>query len=311
MSTPSPAPSPLSTASVWSFRGWLAFSPGELPTLLWIAFLHVSVVVGLLLLPLPHWTAVITALAALFIGGLGTTIVYHRALAHRAVHVHPLIEQVLVFFAMFNGSGSPRSWVGAHRHHHAHSDKPGDISSPHHGGFWWSHLRWLWQADQRDTRKHVRDLGGMRYRIWTFLQPFVLAAALSVGAFWFFDSPWREALAAMLWIGPVRLLWALHVQCSVNSICHLGEEKGEGGSSRNVRWLALAHLGQGENWHGNHHHRPASARIGTGWQLDIGWWCIGVLRRLGLATLPARATQEPAVVAAASAEPALAASASA
>jgi fatty-acid desaturase len=53
----------------------------------------------------------------------------------------------------------------------------------------------------------------------------------------------------------------------------------------------LAHLGQGENWHGNHHHRPASDRIGNGWQLDLGWQAIRALRLLGLVSAPVRAVQ--------------------
>jgi stearoyl-CoA desaturase (delta-9 desaturase) len=99
----------------------------------------------------------------------------------------------------------------------------------------------------------------------------------------------------MLWIGPVRLLWALHVQCTVNSVCHLGPQDGKDGSSRNVAWLVFAHLGQGENWHGNHHQRPAGDRIGIGWQLDLGWQTIRALRLLGLASAPVRASQTVAV----------------
>lgn len=287
---PSPATSPsapLHNHDVSPIRNWFVCAPREVPTLLWIGFLHISAVVGLLLLPLPPGSALIAALAALFLGGLGTTVIYHRALAHRAVSVHPLVEQFLIFCAMFNGSGSPRSWVGTHRHHHAHSDRPSDISSPHHGGFWWSHLRWLWQADQRGMRQHAKDLAGARYHIWSVLQPVVLVLALGIGALWFLHVSWPEALAAMLWLGPIRLLWALHVQCSTNSICHLGPLEGSG-SSCNVAWLTLAHLGQGENWHGNHHRHPASARIGNGWQIDLGWSTVRVLSWVGLARVRAR-----------------------
>ena len=56
-------------------------------------------------------------------------------------------------------------------------------------------------------------------------------------------------------------------------------------SSRNVRWLALMHMLQGENWHRNHHSRPGSARLGGSWrQPDIGYALILGLEKLGLAT---------------------------
>jgi fatty-acid desaturase len=81
------------------------------------------------------------------------------------------------------------------------------------------------------------------------------------------------------------LVWALHTQCTVNSICHLGAIADHGGSSRNVGWLAIAHMGQGENWHANHHRSPANPRLGHGLQLDIGWWSIRALGMVGLAKL--------------------------
>jgi len=62
-------------------------------------------------------------------GGLGTTVCYHRALAHRALRLHPVVQEILIFFAMYNGSGAPLSWAANHRLHHAMADTPEDISS--------------------------------------------------------------------------------------------------------------------------------------------------------------------------------------
>ena len=50
-------------------------------------------------------------------------------------------------------------------------------------------------------------------------------------------------------------------------------------------WLGFVQAFQGENWHGNHHANPASARLGfTWWQVDVGWYTIVALEKLGLAT---------------------------
>ena len=55
-------------------------------------------------------------------------------------------------------------------------------------------------------------------------------------------------------------------------------------SSQNIAWLGVLHAFQGENWHGNHHARPWSARLGwTWWQVDLGWTTLRMLRGLGLA----------------------------
>jgi len=231
-----------------------------------------------LLYPLPGWPVFLTALLLAWLGGLGTTVCYHRALAHRALRLHPVIRETLIFFAMYNGSGAPLSWTANHRLHHAAADTANDISSPLVGGFWWAHLRWLWQAEKADPRRYCRDLKEITYRMWTLLQVPLLTLSFCSGAVF--------STTAFFWLGAIRLVFALHGQCFVNSVCHLRPDGTPGkDSSRNVPWLMLWHLGQGENWHGNHHARPGMARLGwTLRQPDVGWWVIVALEWLGLAT---------------------------
>jgi fatty-acid desaturase len=98
-------------------------------------------VLGLLLFPLPGTKVIVSTLLLTAFGGLGTTVCYHRLLAHRTFKLNKLVEHVLIFWAIFNGSGAPATWVAYHRHHHSHTDTPEDVSSPQQGGFWWAHLR--------------------------------------------------------------------------------------------------------------------------------------------------------------------------
>lgn len=57
-------------------------------------------------------------------------------------------------------------------------------------------------------------------------------------------------------------------------------------SSRNIAWIGPFQLGAwGENWHHNHHNESNSAKFGRQWQqIDIGWYFILALEKLGLAT---------------------------
>ncbi|MGO9452229.1 MAG: fatty acid desaturase [Candidatus Binataceae bacterium] len=242
----------------------------------WVILIHTTALVGLILFPLPGWRVFLGAVALAWIGGLGTTVCYHRGLAHRSLRLHPALSAVLTFFAMFNGSGSPITWTASHRVHHAKADTYGDVSSPALHGFWWAHLRWLWQAEAPSTERFCPDLDRPAYRIWKPLQPFILTLSYLGGLYF---SP-----AAFFWLGAIRLTFSLHAQCFVNSVCHSQPDTPFGeDSSRNVHWLAFMQFFQGENWHRNHHARPALAQLGWTWrQPDVGYVAICIFEKLGL-----------------------------
>src|SRR5207245_10641578 len=93
------------------------------------------------------------ALAMACCGALGTTVGYHRALAHRAVKLNPVVEQILIFFAVSNGSGTPSTWIANHRNHHANADTVDDVSSPRNGGFRRAPLPGLYNWEHTTTKK--------------------------------------------------------------------------------------------------------------------------------------------------------------
>lgn len=256
---------------------WTRWAKGEGWTFFWICLIHGLALLGVVLFPAPGWALAGAAYAFFWLGGLGTTVAYHRALAHRSVRLHPVVEFPLVLFALLNGSGTPATWAANHRLHHAKSDTDGDISSPRLGGFWWSHLRWLWQCEQTSIARWAPDLNRGRYRIFIKLQIPALAVSLLCGA----PFGW----AAFFWMGPIRLVFALHAQCVTNSLAHMKKNMKPGeDSSVNCWWLAPVQAFQGENWHGNHHSAPWCARLGyTLRQIDLGWWFITAAEKLGLA----------------------------
>lgn len=257
---------------------WWRTTEGDRATFAFIVGIHVLAAIGLVLYPAPGWRVIVSTVFLAWLGGLGVTIAYHRTLAHTALRLHPVVRHVLIFFAMYNGSGAPASWTANHRQHHAKVETPEDISSPAIGGFWWSHLRWLWQAGDVPLDRWCPDLNRPEYRIWKQLQMPILAVSLFGGLI--FGVP------AFFWLGPMRLVVSLHAQCFINSIAHMREDAAPGqDSSQNIAWLGPLHFFQGENWHANHHAKPSSARFGwTPLQLDFGWYVICLLEAVGLAT---------------------------
>jgi fatty-acid desaturase len=257
---------------------WWRVAKGDRPTFFFIILIHILAGIGLVLYPTPGWKVMVAAVTLGWLGGLGTTIAYHRTLAHTALRLHPVVKHFLIFFAMFNGSGSPDSWTANHRQHHSKVETPEDISSPAIGGFWWSHLRWLWQAGGVPLQRWCPDLDKPEYRFWNRMQIPLLALSLFGGL--------AFGLPAFFWLGSMRLVVSLHAQCFVNSIAHMREDRAPGeDSSQNIAWLGVLHFFQGENWHSNHHAKPSSARFGWKlWQLDFGWYIIVLLEAVGLAT---------------------------
>lgn len=223
--------------------------------------------------------------------GFGITVGYHRLLSHRAFKCPTWLEYFIVSGGYLAFEGSPISWVATHRVHHRFTDEDGDPHRPK-DGFWHAYAAWLFkplvvlspeQIEQvcpdlsRDpvykffdfdhTRKHalicLYACIAFRIAIGIWLGPWAVLANL-LGAFTVFNAPFL-----------------------VNSVCHLPEKGYKNfattDDSRNVWWVGFLALGEG--WHNNHHAVPQSARHGIRpFEIDISWWCIAVLKTLGLAS---------------------------
>lgn len=267
-------------------RPWWQASEGNGPVLFYILIIHALALTGLFFFPLPSLRVLLVAAAVASIGGVGTSVCYHRCLAHRSLRLNPIVENVLIFFTIFNASGEPLSWVANHRHHHAKADTEQDVSSPRHGGFWWAHIRWIYQWSGSDVNRWCPDLDKRRYRVWQRLQIPIITLSIFSG----FIFGWE----GFFWIGAIRLVYSLHFQMFVNSLLHMTPGLPEGvDSSRNIWWLGPLQFGAwGENWHKNHHSDANAARFGRRWwQVDVGWYAICALRALRLAS-DVRATKE-------------------
>ena len=258
-----------------------SFWPTELkgfPVLGWLLTIHCTAMLGLVLYPLPGWRLLVTFTLFAFLGGVSTTVCYHRALAHRSLKLHPAVRTLLILVGLLSGQTAPRGWISTHRLHHATADTPADPSSPVWRGLWFAHIGWHWQADKRLRARYASDLNHMTWIIWDLMLPPIFLVGFFGGALW---GP-----AAFFWLGAIRLVLVFHSTSVVNSVCHTqtGTAPGED-CSRNVWWVAPLQLFLGENWHRNHHCFPSSARLGLSWrQPDLGYLIIVGLARLGLAS---------------------------
>jgi len=225
---------------------------------------------------------------------IGVTVGFHRQFAHRSYEARQSVRIALAILGSMAIQGPLIFWVATHRRHHQFSDSDGDPHSPNlHGegwkawlgGFWYSHIRWLYAGEITNSVRFANDLRHDKAIVWInnaypilailgLVLPSV-AGALLIGG-------WMGTVKGFLWGGMVRLFVVHHAFWSIGSFAHTfgSHPYRTDDHSGNSFWLAIPNFGEG--WHNNHHAFPSSAFFGLEWwQLDIGGLVISALRRLG------------------------------
>ncbi|MBI4532869.1 MAG: acyl-CoA desaturase [Candidatus Melainabacteria bacterium] len=222
--------------------------------------------------------------------GLGITLGYHRLLTHKAFAVPKWLRYLLVLGGYLSLMGAPIVWVGVHRLHHQKSDTKGDPHSPQDGFFHalggWMDKAKNYQSDG-ELHRQCKDLLsdplmrclGDAHSLKSPIVCLTVSILFRVAIFMFF-GPW------VLFVNLAATAIVFLSTQLVNSVCHLpsvGYRSYETvDNSKNVWWVGLLSLGEG--WHNNHHAIPTSARHGLKWyELDLSWYVVLVLEKLGLA----------------------------
>jgi stearoyl-CoA desaturase (delta-9 desaturase) len=212
---------------------------------------------------------------------------YHRYFSHRAFKTSRAAQFVFACLGASAVQRGPLWWAGHHRDHHRFSDTPLDPHSPRVKGFWTSHVGWFLTRENFATRwANLRDFEG--YPELRFLDRFdVLVPALLAAALFGLGellSGWGTSGWQMLvWGFFISTVVLYHATFSINSLAHvIGRQRYEtGDDSRNSLLLALITFGEG--WHNNHHRFPTAVRQGhRWWQLDVTWYALALLARLGI-----------------------------
>lgn len=248
------------------------------------------------------WSGLILAIAGHFVFGMfGITIGYHRLLTHRGFTCPKWLEHTFAVLGMCNMQDSPARWVAIHRMHHQHSDHQPDPHSPL-VSFLWSHVGWV-VCRHRDLdrtsryERYVRDLLRDPFYLrlerrdgWFFIfLAHAILITLAGGVYGYFvggsgGEALRFAYSWAVWAVAVRTVFVLHGTWAVNSVTHLfGYRNYETRDDSRNNWL-VALTSHGEGWHNNHHAQPRSAAHGHHWwELDMSWWIIQCMERVGLA----------------------------
>lgn len=238
---------------------------------------------------------IVTLALMYFLTMAGISLGLHRMLAHRSFEPARPLRVVLAVLGAMAAQGPPIYWAANHRRHHAYTDLPGDLHSPHIDGdrdlsgwrgLWHAHIGWTFDHQLTNTAFFGKDLlqdrdlawVNQHYYLWVTLG-LVLPALVGFAI----EGNFRGLLGGLLWGGGVRLFLSYHFIATINSVLHVSGYRrfNTKESSRNNFWLALPTLGEG--WHNNHHASPNTANFSrVWWEFDTGWQLIRMLRKLGL-----------------------------
>ena len=249
-------------------------------TAFFMAVFHVGAVAALFFF---SWKLLLLLIVINWVSGsLGIGMGYHRLLTHRGYKTPKWVEYFLTLCGTLALEGGPIFWVATHRIHHQLTDVPGDPHSPIDGK-WWSHMGWILSGrsmhhDTTTLAHYVPDLAKDRFHVWITKYHYVPLTVL--GLILLAIGGWKW----VLWGIFLRVVVGLHSTWAVNSATHMwGSRRFATKDLSTNNWL-VAMFTFGEGWHNNHHAHPTSARHGLRWyELDLNWYGIWILKRLGLA----------------------------
>lgn len=225
--------------------------------------------------------ALLVGFSVTTLANLGTTVYMHRALAHKALTLHPIASFCARLTIWLSTGIRPRQWVAVHRKHHAFTDQEGDPHSPVLLG--WKNVQMrnvvlyrISANDPQTVERYAKDLPQTRLDK-LFFDRSLVGLGLGIALLVFVFGPMIGLLAAV-----VHLNAYLAGSAAVNAIAHHFGRKPYANGAGNLQWLAL--LTAGEGLHNNHHAAPTSARLSHRWyELDPGWWLIRGLSAVKLA----------------------------
>ncbi len=236
------------------------------------------------LLTLPWWGYVVVTLALTQITIASVTIYLHRAQAHRALDLHPLVAHFFRFWLWLTTGMVTKEWVAIHRKHHAKCETEEDPHSPQILGIntvlWRGAELYREAAGQEDI---VRGYGHGTPNDWLERRVYSRHAVLGLGLMLAADVLLFGAYGITMWA--VQMVWIPFFAAGViNGLGHYWGYRNFEVADASTNLTNVAFFIGGEELHNNHHAYPGSAKFSLKWwEFDIGWLYIRLMSWLGLA----------------------------
>lgn len=242
----------------------------------WQIFLQTSTVVAL-----PYaiyqgwWEWLLWGLAAYcFCGLVGTTVGYHRLVAHKSFETYTPVYYFIIACGMVCSVSSPLTNALIHRSHHKYTDSKRDPHSPHLYGIKYAFFGdWMDKREVRPDFRLIREEMNDPFMRFThkYYTPLLMCVPLLL-----LLIDWKAAV--YLYIVPAGLMY--YNKGYLNTVGHMwGTRRFDTpDKSRNSWAMNIASLGDG--WHNNHHADPSNWNTSkVWWELDPAAWFIWLVKK--------------------------------
>ncbi|MFO1399578.1 MAG: fatty acid desaturase [Burkholderiales bacterium] len=236
------------------------------------------------LLDLPWWGYVVVTLALTHVTIACVTIFLHRAQAHRALDLHPVVSHFFRFWLWLTTGMVTKEWVAIHRKHHAKVETVDDPHSPQTRGIKTVLLRGAeLYRDESRNQETLAKYGHGTPDDWIERNVYTRFSWQGVGLMLAVDLVLFGPIGATIWA--VQMLWIpITAAGIINGIGHYWGYRNFACADTSTNILPWGIVIGGEELHNNHHAYGTSAKLSSQWyEFDLGWLYIRTLETLGLA----------------------------
>jgi len=247
------------------------------------------------ILNLSWWGDLLAGLIFTQITICAVTVYLHRAQAHRAVELHPIVSHFFRLWLWMSTGMVTKAWTAIHRKHHAKVETAEDPHSPQIKGIWTV----MWQGAELYKKEAKNQATLDRYGEgtpddWVERNVYTAHSALGIMIMMGIDLVLFGPVGLSIWA--VQMAWIPFFAAGViNGVAHyVGYRNFEcQDASRNISPIGFF-IG-GEELHNNHHTFATSAKFSVKWwEFDMGWLVIRTLQIFGLAK-PKRTVPMPKI----------------
>jgi stearoyl-CoA desaturase (delta-9 desaturase) len=230
------------------------------------------------------WIVPVVAVALTQIAVIATSVYLHRALAHRALVVHPAADLAFRMVLWLTTGQRRQQWVAVHRKRHAFTDREGDPHSPRLLGFWRVQLLnvvyYVREARNRETiQKFAPDVVEDRLDRAVFSWGWV-GLGLGITLLCLVLGVWPGLIAALAH----AVLYVFGVAPLINGVGHWRGAQNFRNTAYNSSGLAW--VTGGESLHNNHHAHPRAPKFSVRRsEFDPSWPVVRALAAVGLVVI--------------------------